>query len=142
MRFAVLDLGSTSFQLLVTEASIDGSLTHILRDRVILNLGSTLAAEGHIPEAEAGRAGRVVRRFRDIAERAGARTILPIATSALRDAANRPELSTLLQEAAGAPIRFIDGIEEGRLVFEGIRATWRSAPDGRSRSIWVVAASR
>ncbi|HEV8564979.1 MAG TPA: Ppx/GppA phosphatase family protein [Actinomycetota bacterium] len=123
MRFAVLDLGSTSFQLLVTEASIDGSLTHILRDRVILNLGSTLAAEGHIPEAESSRAGRVVRRFRDIAERAGARTILPIATSALRDAANRPELAMLLEEAAGAPIRFIDGIEEGRLVFEGIRAS-------------------
>ncbi|HEY7399784.1 MAG TPA: Ppx/GppA phosphatase family protein [Actinomycetota bacterium] len=123
MRFAVLDLGSTSFQLLVTEASIDGSLTHVLRDRVILNLGSTLAAEGHIPEAEAARAGRVVRRFRDIAERAGARTILPIATSALRDAANRPELATQLQEAAGVPIRFIDGIEEGRLVFEGIRAS-------------------
>jgi exopolyphosphatase/guanosine-5'-triphosphate,3'-diphosphate pyrophosphatase len=123
MRFAVLDLGSTSFQLLVTEASIDGSLTHVLRDRVILNLGSTLAAEGHIPEAEAARAGRVVRRFRDIAERAGARTILPIATSALRDAANRPELAMLLEDAAGAPIRFIDGIEEGRLVFEGIRAS-------------------
>lgn len=128
MRFAVLDLGSTSFQLLVTEASLDGSLTHILRDRVILNLGSTLAAEGQIPEAEAARAGRVVRRFRDIAERAGARTILPIATSALRDAANRPELASSLRDAAGTAIRFIDGIEEGRLVFEGIRASVALGP--------------
>jgi exopolyphosphatase / guanosine-5'-triphosphate,3'-diphosphate pyrophosphatase len=123
VRFAVLDLGSTSFQLLVTEAGSDGGLTHVLRDRVILNLGATLAAEGHIPAEEVATAARVVRRFRDIAERSDARRVLPIATSALRDAANRPELSSTLQEAAGAQIRFIDGVEEGRLVYLGVLAS-------------------
>jgi exopolyphosphatase/guanosine-5'-triphosphate,3'-diphosphate pyrophosphatase len=90
---------------------------------VILNLGATLAAQGHIPEDEMGTAARVVRRFRDIAERSDALRILPIATSALRDAANRPDVSSVLEEAAGAPIRFIDGVEEGRLVFLGILAS-------------------
>jgi exopolyphosphatase/guanosine-5'-triphosphate,3'-diphosphate pyrophosphatase len=123
MRYAVLDLGSTSFQLLVTEAGVDGGLTHVLRDRVILNLGATLAAEGHIPAEEVAVASKVVRRFRDIAERAGASRLLPIATSALRDAANRPELASTLEEAAGERIRFIDGVEEGRLVFLGILAS-------------------
>jgi exopolyphosphatase / guanosine-5'-triphosphate,3'-diphosphate pyrophosphatase len=123
MRYAVLDLGSTSFQLLVTEAGTDGGLTHVLRDRVILNLGATLAAEGHIPQDQMSTAARVVRRFRDIAERSDAQRVLPIATSALRDAANRPEVSSALAEAAGAPIRFIDGVEEGRLVFLGILAS-------------------
>jgi exopolyphosphatase/guanosine-5'-triphosphate,3'-diphosphate pyrophosphatase len=123
MRLAVLDLGSTSFQLLVTEAGRDGSLTHVLRDRVILNLGASLAAEGRIPDDELGAASRVVRRFRDIAERAGAERVLPIATSALRDAANRPEIASVLEGAAGAPIRVVDGAEEGRLVFLGILAS-------------------
>jgi exopolyphosphatase/pppGpp-phosphohydrolase len=40
----VFDLGSTSFQLLVTDAEADGTLTHVLRDRVILNLGAEVAA--------------------------------------------------------------------------------------------------
>jgi exopolyphosphatase / guanosine-5'-triphosphate,3'-diphosphate pyrophosphatase len=123
MRYSVLDLGSTSFQLLVTEASIDGSLTHVLRDRVILNLGAELAsAEGRIPPDAAERSLAVVRRFRDIAERAGTTAIFPIATSALRDAINRPELGRALEEAAGSPIRFLDGAEEGRTTFTGIRA--------------------
>jgi exopolyphosphatase / guanosine-5'-triphosphate,3'-diphosphate pyrophosphatase len=123
MRYGVLDLGSTSFQLLVTEASIDGSLTHVLRDRVILNLGMALAeAQGRIPPDAAERSLAVVRRFRDIAERAGTTEIFPIATSALRDAINRPELGRALEEAAGAPIRFLDGVEEGRTTFTGVRA--------------------
>src|SRR5262249_50335641 len=50
IRCAVLDLGSTSFQLLVTDAEADGTLTHVLRDRVILNLGADVAATGRVPE--------------------------------------------------------------------------------------------
>ena len=46
MRCAVLDLGSTSFQLLVTDATSEGALTHVLRDRVILNLGAEVASSG------------------------------------------------------------------------------------------------
>ena len=49
-RCAVLDLGSTSFQLLVTDAEADGTLTHVLRDRVILNLGAEVAATGRVPD--------------------------------------------------------------------------------------------
>ena len=50
MRCAVLDLGSTSFQLLVTEATPEGALTHVLRDRVILNLGAEVASSGRVPD--------------------------------------------------------------------------------------------
>jgi exopolyphosphatase/guanosine-5'-triphosphate,3'-diphosphate pyrophosphatase len=124
MRIAVFDLGSTTFQLLVTEADEDGTLTPILRDRVILNLGMVLsAADGRIPPSAGARAIDTVRRFRDVALRAGAERILPIATSALRDAGNREELAAVLGEAAGDPIRFIDGREEARLVFAGVRAS-------------------
>lgn len=124
MRFAVLDLGSTTFQLLVTEADEDGSLTPILRDRVVLNLGMALtAAGGRIPPSAAVRALETVRRFRDLAERTGARRVLPMATSALRDAGNREELGELFERAIGVPIRFIDGWEEARLVFAGVRAS-------------------
>jgi exopolyphosphatase/guanosine-5'-triphosphate,3'-diphosphate pyrophosphatase len=112
MRFAVFDLGSTTFQLLVTDGDEDGTLTPILRDRVILNLGMVLsAADGRIPPSAGARAVDTVRRFRDVALRAGAERFLPIATSALRDAGNREELAAVLGEAAGDPIRFIDGRE-------------------------------
>lgn len=121
VRFAVLDLGSTSFQLLVAEANDSGDLVRVLRDRVILNLGMSLAGDHRIPPRQATQAIETVRRFRDLAERADADRILPIATSALRDATNREDLEGRLAAAAGAPIRFLDGAEEAALTVLGVR---------------------
>lgn len=122
MRLAVFDLGSTSFQLLVSEAESDGGLTPILRDRVILNLGAEVAATGEVAPALLERAIRVVRRFRDLAERAGADRIIPVATAAFREAANRPELSRALEAAIGTQVRILSGDLEARATVAGVRA--------------------
>lgn len=122
-RFAVLDLGSTTFQLLVADADRDGSLTPVLRDRVVLNLGRVLAEETRIPDEVAGRAAETARRLRDLAARTGADHLVPLATSALRDSPDREELEELFEGAIGAPVRFIDGREEARLTFAGVAAS-------------------
>jgi exopolyphosphatase/guanosine-5'-triphosphate,3'-diphosphate pyrophosphatase len=127
-RFAVLDLGSTTFQLLVADADADGSLTPVLRDRVVLNLGLVLADRGRIPADVAARAADTAGRLREIATRAGAGTIVPIATSALRDSPNRRELGELLEAAVAMPVRFIDGREEARLTFAGVAASVALGP--------------
>lgn len=122
-RFAVLDLGSTTFQLLVADADATGSLTPVLRDRVVLNLGRVLAGQGEIPPEDAARAADTARRLTDIAVRMGADHIVALATSALRDSPNRHELAELLDDAVGTPTRFIDGQEEARLTFAGVTAS-------------------
>lgn len=123
MRYAVFDLGSTSFQLLVTDAGDDGSLTHILRDRVILNLGADVAATGQVPQEQADRALQVVSRFRDVAIRAGADVLLPVATAAFREAANLPWLARSLRGAIGVPVRILAGEQEIHCTVAGIRAS-------------------
>jgi len=123
VRCAVLDLGSTSFQLLVTDATPDGSLTHVLRDRVILNLGAEVASSGRVPDDLLDRALHTVARFRDIAERSGAEAVWPVATSAFRDAANQPWLSKALRGALGVPVRILGGDEEVQCTVSGIRAS-------------------
>jgi exopolyphosphatase/guanosine-5'-triphosphate,3'-diphosphate pyrophosphatase len=122
-RIAVLDLGSTTFQLLVADATPDGSLTPVLRDRVVLNLGVVLAGRGRIDEGVAASAAETARRLHAIAVRAGSGRVLSIATSALRDSPNRAELAALLEDAVGGPVRFIDGREEARLTFAGVAAS-------------------
>lgn len=121
MRLAVFDLGSTSFQLLVSEVEPDGGLTPILRDRVILNLGAEVAATGEVAPALLDRAISVVRRFRDLAERASVDRIIPVATAAFREAANRPELSRALEAAIGSQVRILSGDLEARATVAGIR---------------------
>jgi exopolyphosphatase/guanosine-5'-triphosphate,3'-diphosphate pyrophosphatase len=123
IRCAVLDLGSTSFQLLVTDAEADGTLTHVLRDRVILNLGADVAATGRVPEEMLDRAIEIVSRFRDVAERSGAQRLLPVATAAFRDAANLPWISKALRGALGVPIEVLAGDVEARCTVTGIRAS-------------------
>ena len=122
-RYAVLDLGSTTFQLLVADGEPDGTVTPVLRDREVLNLGLVLGEEGQIPEEIASRAADTARRLRDVGIRAGAKEVLAIATSALRDSPNRNELADLLTDAVGGPVRFIDGPEEARLTFAGVAAS-------------------
>lgn len=127
-RFAVLDLGSTTFQLLVADATPEGSLTPVLRDRVVLNLGLVLAGRGRIPAEVAARAVDTARRLHGIAVRTGAEHIVPLATSALRDSPNRPELEALFEDALGGEVRFIDGREEARLTFAGVAASVAVGP--------------
>jgi len=123
VRCAVLDLGSTSFQLLVTDATADGQLTHVLRDRVMLNLGAEVAATGRVPDDLLDRALDTASRFRDIAERSGAEALWPVATAAFREAANQPWLSKALRGALGVPIRILGGEEEVLCTVSGIRAS-------------------
>jgi exopolyphosphatase / guanosine-5'-triphosphate,3'-diphosphate pyrophosphatase len=122
-RFAVLDLGSTTFQLLVADADAEGSLTPVLRDRLVLNLGRVLAGKGRIPDEVAERAAGTARRLTDFAVRTGADHVVPIATSALRDSPDREALESLFEGAIGTPVRFIDGREEARLTFAGVTAS-------------------
>src|SRR4029453_16559155 len=119
-RFAVLDLGSTTFQLLVADADAEGSLTPVFRDRVVLNLGLVLAGRGRIPEDVAA---DTARRLADLAVRMGADHVVPLATSALRDSPDRDALATLLEGSVGTGVRFIDGREEARLTFAGVTAS-------------------
>lgn len=123
MRVAVFDLGSTSFQLLVADAERDGGLTPVLRDRVVLNLGADVAATGRVRPEAVERATQVVRRFRNLAARVDVDETIPVATAAFREAANRPELASVLEDAIGTPIRVLSGDLEVGATVAGIRSS-------------------
>ena len=129
MRVAVFDLGSTSFQLLVGDVEADGGLTPVLRDRVVLNLGAEVAATGSVPPGALDRASQVVRRFRDLVDRAAVDEVIPAATAAFREAANRPELASTIEAAIGTPLRILSGDLEARATVAGIRASVTIAAD-------------
>jgi exopolyphosphatase/guanosine-5'-triphosphate,3'-diphosphate pyrophosphatase len=122
MRVAVLDLGSLSFRLVVAEADKAGRIFPLSKKRAVLNLGLVVGREGRIPEPFATDAVNTVLELRAHAQSLGAERLIPIATSALRDADNRSELATRLRIAAGGPIRFLTGEEEAQLTFTALRA--------------------
>jgi exopolyphosphatase/guanosine-5'-triphosphate,3'-diphosphate pyrophosphatase len=121
LRVGVLDLGSTSFHLLVADASPTGKIERVVRRRVMLRLGATIADEGAIPKPIAARAVESARALLRVAEEHGVETLLPVATAALRDASNGPPLAESIAKALGTPVRVLSGIEEARLIFAAFR---------------------
>ena len=131
LRAAVLDLGSTSFHLLVASASSDGELEHIASERAMLRLGAVIQQSGSIPEEICTRALETARKLARVAQRHGVERILPVATAALREATNGALLAEQISGAVGAPVRLLSGEEEARLMFAAFRHQEEDASDVR-----------
>ncbi len=121
MRIAAVDLGSNSFHLVVAEVRPDGTFEPLIREKEMLRLGDVVSREGVVTPEATEAAVQTVRRFRLLAEAAGATEILACATSALRSASNGDAVLDLIETEAGVSADVIDGLEEARLIFTAIR---------------------
>ena len=117
LRIGVLDLGSTSFNLLVADATGAGDIERVDRHRQMLRLGATLSDSGEIPEEVCAAAVQTAGELRNRAESSRVDRIMPLATAALRDARNGLELAQRIGEAVGAPVQLLSGEQEARLIF-------------------------
>ena len=120
-RVAVVDLGSTSFHMLVADVTPAGALVPVARGRAMLELGAWLANGRHIPPQAQGEALRAAERLRRRASALGVTRLLPVGTAALREATNGAELRRQLGEVLEAPVRLLSGVEEARLMFAAFR---------------------
>jgi exopolyphosphatase/guanosine-5'-triphosphate,3'-diphosphate pyrophosphatase len=123
MRIAAIDLGTNSFHLLVVDAGPDGSFVPLVREKEMLRLGDDVAREGRISRDGADRALATVRRFRALADGAGATRVVACATSAFREADNGRRVAAILAAETGIEPRIIDGETEASLIYSAVRAS-------------------
>ena len=121
LRVAVLDLGSTSFHLMVADATPSGEIHRVTREREMLRLGALVTREGSIPEPVCLRAIEVAGKLRRRANAARVEQLIPVATAALRDARNGRQLARRIGAALGTPVRVLSGREEAHLMFAAFR---------------------
>jgi len=120
-RLAVLDLGSTSFSLVVVDVTADGRFEPILRQRLTLRLGAHSHAGGPIPEADCQRAVEAVGRLRAEAESVGSEVLYPVGTAILRDASNASDLAARMREVLGQSVRLLSGEAEAGLAYAAVQ---------------------
>ena len=125
MRVGVMDLGSSSFRLDVAEAGPSGRIRHLVRKREDLFLGLVVGRDGRVPPKDAQAAVEAVLRLQRVARRRDVDHLIVVATSALRDAANRDEMAKRLGKALGEPVRFLSGDEEAALTYAAMRTHLR-----------------
>jgi exopolyphosphatase/guanosine-5'-triphosphate,3'-diphosphate pyrophosphatase len=123
MRIAAIDLGTNSFHLLVVDAGPDGSFVPLVREKEMLRLGDDVAREGRISRDGAVRALDTIRRFRALADGAGATRTVACATSAFREATNGRRVAAALAAETGIEPRIIDGETEASLIYSAVRAS-------------------
>jgi exopolyphosphatase/guanosine-5'-triphosphate,3'-diphosphate pyrophosphatase len=114
-RVAVIDLGSNTFRLVVFTAR-DGWWKRTDEISEAVRIGEGLAATGRLGEAGMWRAQATMEVFAHFCRAAGLGDdeIMPVATSAIRDAANADEFLESAQRASGLHVRVLSTEDEAR----------------------------
>jgi exopolyphosphatase / guanosine-5'-triphosphate,3'-diphosphate pyrophosphatase len=118
---AVLDLGTNSTRLLVAEV-VDGRVRELERRSTVTRLGDGVDAEGRLSDEAMDRVYQALEDYRRAYEGLGARRVVAIATSAVRDARNGEDFREELKSRFGVEARVLPGDEEARLTFLGATA--------------------
>ena len=116
MRLATLDIGTNTAQLLVAEGDGVGLRRLHVAERFV-RLGEGVDARGHIGNAALRRLLDVLRDHVRVAREYEVEAMSVVGTSALRDAANRDEVCTAVEDELGLPIEILSGTEEAAWSF-------------------------
>ncbi|HNP27398.1 MAG TPA: Ppx/GppA phosphatase family protein [Nitrospirales bacterium] len=120
-RIAVIDIGTNSIHMVLAEIGKGFSYKIVDRIKEMARLGDgTFTSQRLSPEAME-RGLTVLKRFSMLAKNKGFDPILPIATSAVREAKNGGDFLKLVRKEIGLRVRVITGEEEARLIYLGVR---------------------
>jgi exopolyphosphatase/guanosine-5'-triphosphate,3'-diphosphate pyrophosphatase len=118
---AVIDIGTNTTRLLVAEVE-DGQVVELERRTKITRLGQEVDATGRLADEAMDRVAETIAGYREVIDRVGAKTVVAVATSAMRDSENGPDFHDYLKDRFGIDARTISGDEEARLTFLGATA--------------------
>lgn len=132
---AVIDIGSNSIKALVARRSADGSLEEIDSQAIDARIGAGISRERpSLSEEGMARGLDAVRQLADLAAGRGAKQLIIVATSAVRDAGNGADFRERVRAATGVDLRILSGDEEAALIGRGLL----SDPALRARTDFTV----
>ncbi|MBI5868996.1 MAG: hypothetical protein HZB43_12045 [candidate division Zixibacteria bacterium] len=112
--FAVCDVGTFTGLILVVRSS-GARLTPVVEERYTIDLLSGKGPSGHLTGVALERAGKVARRFVQVAEEQGADKGAIVCTAAVRDAPNGSQFAGSLQKLTEYPVRVLSARREAAL---------------------------
>ena len=121
-RLAGIDIGTLTCRLLIAALTSDGSLKELRSDRRILRLGEGVDQTKRLNSAAMDRVIECLREWRGIIDNHQVDVATAVATSAVRDAANREEFLRRVKQETGFDVEVITGDEEARRTLLGIRS--------------------
>ena len=120
-RLAVIDIGTNSIHMVLAEIGKNFSYKIVDRIKEMARLGDGTFTSHRLSQEAMDRGLTVLKRFSMLAKNKGFDPILPIATSAVREAKNGGDFLKLVRKELDLRVRVITGEEEARLIYLGVR---------------------
>jgi exopolyphosphatase/guanosine-5'-triphosphate,3'-diphosphate pyrophosphatase len=119
MRVSVIDLGFNSVKLVNYDIKKDGSFKAYQQEGVKVKLGEGLNETGYLGKEQVDRTIAALRMFRDIINFDSIRHVLPVGTSAVREAGNKDDFLKQVYSQTGFQFKVLSGQEEGLYSYIG-----------------------
>lgn len=120
-RFASIDIGTLTCRLLIADLAPGQLLQEVRSERRILRLGEGVDQTKRLSPAAMDRVIHCLQEWRNVINSHHVEAIVVVATSAVRDAANRDEFLVRIKRKTGFGVEVISGEEEARRTLLGIR---------------------
>jgi exopolyphosphatase/guanosine-5'-triphosphate,3'-diphosphate pyrophosphatase len=120
-RLAAIDIGSNSIHMVVVERGGAGGYRVLARERDMVRLGKSALAGGALSQKAMRKGLEALLKMTTLARLKGAREIVAVATSAVREAGNGREFLTQVRALTGLDVRTLSGEEEGTLIFRAVQ---------------------
>lgn len=119
-KVAILDLGTNTFHMIITELLYDGYRV-IYREKISVKIGQGGISEGYITNSAIKRALKAMVHFKAICEKLGVNETHANATSAFRNAHNGLNVAFRIERLTGIKVNIISGDREAQLIYQGVK---------------------
>jgi exopolyphosphatase/guanosine-5'-triphosphate,3'-diphosphate pyrophosphatase len=121
MKYAVLDCGTNTFNLLVVEKEGDDFRT-IYNEKFPVKIGKGGIHKGVLTSEALDRARKAIAYHMSTIKELKVDQFQCFATSAMRDTGNGPEFRLEMKKTHGLEMQIIDGDREAQLIYQGVQA--------------------
>lgn len=128
MKLAVIDLGTNTCNLLIAETN-QQQYTLLYQGKVGVKLGKDGINNNLLTPEAFERASHALKKHRKTISQFEVDRVVTIATSAVRDAANKSDFEARLLHETGLQLEIISGEREAELIFKGVRLAFENLPD-------------
>jgi exopolyphosphatase/guanosine-5'-triphosphate,3'-diphosphate pyrophosphatase len=121
MVFAIIDLGTNTFNLLIAERQPNNTFKKIFSTKIAVKLGEGAINSGYIAEVPFNRGIAALKQYQIYLKEHQVENTYAFATSAIRTAKNGLEFMNQAKKVTDISITIIDGNEEADLIYYGNR---------------------
>ena len=111
-QYAIIDMGSNSFRLVINELDHHGQYNELHNYKTVARLSMYILESGHLSEEGIAIIIDTLTRFKQVIQDHQVSNVIVIATAAMRKAKNKEEIVCTVKEKLGITIRVLSEYEE------------------------------